>query len=266
MALKRLRLQVAAAFALLLCSWRFGEAWLFPQAGRHSAASATSATSRREILGLAGLGAALQVEPALASGGSTAGKYSTIPSGKRRFYGRVRQGLYQFLKMEPAIKAGNLQAPEIEDFFSMNIVKVKGGMPMKNCGFGGSCKTKEKRTSRWLDFKTATDLLAGAFRYDAGDVPDFLPGVKVARAMAKKVCHPTTFHTSSFQQQLHQVDRMEQAINEGNVKEVQQLYTKSKLDLSRYLPLVELEPLDSQDYTHEWDTRPQVWCQGQFCV
>lgn len=24
-----------------------------------------------------------------------AGKYSTIPSGKRRFYGRVRQGLYE---------------------------------------------------------------------------------------------------------------------------------------------------------------------------
>lgn len=87
-----------------------------------------------------------------------AGKYSTIPSGKRRFYGRVRQGLYQlesqsfermcrciricqrfvffcscqeqpsvvwvsslplsrFLKMEPAIKAGNLQAmPEIWNF------------------------------------------------------------------------------------------------------------------------------------------------------
>jgi len=37
--------------------------------------------------------------------------------------------------------------------------------------------------------------------------------------MAKKVRHPTTFHTSSFQQQRHQVDRMEQAINEGNVKE-----------------------------------------------
>ena len=29
----------------------------------------------------------------------------------------------------------------------MNIVKVKGGMPMKNCGFGGTCKTKEKRTA-----------------------------------------------------------------------------------------------------------------------
>mmetsp|Transcript_44746 Transcript_44746/g.97233 ORF Transcript_44746/g.97233 Transcript_44746/m.97233 type:complete len:240 (+) Transcript_44746:84-803(+) len=239
MALRRFRLQAAAAFALLLCGWHAGEAWLFPQAG---------ATTRREILGLAGLGAAMHVEPALASGGSTAGKYSTIPSGKRRFYGRVRQGLYQYLLMEPAIKAGNLQAPEIEDFFSMNIVKVKGGMPMKNCGFGGTCKTKEKRTSRWLDFKTATDLLAGAFRYDAGDVPDFLPGVKVIRAFAKKVT------------------RMEEAINEGNVQEVQQLYAKSKLDLSRYLPLVELEPLDSQDYTHEWDTRPQVWCQGQFCV
>ena len=87
----------------------------------------------------------------------------------------------------------------------------------------------------------------------------WLHKVKVARAMAKKVRHPTAFHTSSSQQQLHQVDRMEQAINEGNVKEapvltmvwaaaygwgrggdttdfwsqVQQLYTKSKLDLSR---------------------------------
>ena len=26
------------------------------------------------------------------------------------------------------------EAPEIDDFFGMNIVKVKGGQPMKNCG------------------------------------------------------------------------------------------------------------------------------------
>eukprot|EP00913_Durusdinium_trenchii_P020930 g19666.t1 len=212
MTLRRLRLQVAGVLALL-CGWRVGQAWLFPQAG----------ATRREVLGLAGLGAMMQ---------ALAGKYSTIPSGKRRFYGRVRQGLYEYLKMEPAIKAGDLKATEVEEFFSMNIVKVKGGMPMKNCGFGGNCVTKEKRTSRWLDFKTATDLLAS---------------VKVIRAFAKKVT------------------RMEEAIQEGNVKEVQQLYAKSKLDLTRYLPLVELEPLDSEDYTHEWDTRPQVWCQGQFC-
>ncbi|CAE7517904.1 SEC23 [Symbiodinium sp. CCMP2592] len=150
--------------------------------------------------------------------------------------------------MEPAIKAGNLQAPEIEDFFSKNIIKVKGGQDIKNCGFGGKCKTKEKRTSRWLDFKTATDLLGGAFRYSAGDIPDYLPQVQIIRSFAKKVT------------------RMEEAIQEGKTDEVQQLFAKSKLDLSRYLPLVELEPLDSQDYTHEWDTRPEVICQGTFCV
>ena len=81
-------------------------------------------------------------------------------------------------------------------------------------GFGGSCITKEKRTSRWLDFKTATDLLvglgeheksgtceAGAFRYDASEVPESLPGVKVIRSFAKKVT------------------KMEEAIEAGNVKE-----------------------------------------------
>ena len=76
------RVSLAAALATL-CAWRLGGAWLLPGA------------SRREMLSLAGLGAMLQLEPAVASGGSTAGKYSTIPSGKRRFYGRVRQGMYQ---------------------------------------------------------------------------------------------------------------------------------------------------------------------------
>ncbi|CAJ1348962.1 unnamed protein product [Effrenium voratum] len=164
------------------------------------------AAPRRELLaaGLAGLATVAQADSALASGGSTAGKYSTIPSGKRRFYGRVRQGLFQYLKMEPAIKAGNLKAPEVEEFFSMNIIKVKGGEKIKNCGFGGKCITKEKRTSRWLDWKTATDLLAGAFRYDASEIPDYLPGVKVIRSFAKKVT------------------RMEEAIQEGNVQEAWQ--------------------------------------------
>ena len=35
--------------------------------------------------------------PSISTIPSEAGKYSTIPSGKRRFYGRVRQGLYERL-------------------------------------------------------------------------------------------------------------------------------------------------------------------------
>ncbi|CAE7517930.1 SEC23 [Symbiodinium sp. CCMP2592] len=238
------RLQALAAAVAATWCWGcygvFSQAWLLPQAP----------AGRRELLGagLAGLGLAIEAEPALASGGSTAGKYSTIPSGKRRFYGRVKQGLYQYLQMEPAIKAGNLKDPLIEDFFSKNIIKVKGGEDIKNCGFGAKCKTKEKRTSRWLDFKTASDLLAGAFRYSAEDIPEYLPQVKIIRSFAKKV------------------EKMEAAIEAGNAEEAQQLYAKSKLDLSRYLPQVELEPLDSKDYTHPWDTRPEVICQGTFCV
>lgn len=114
---------------------------------------------------------------------------------------------------------------------------------------------------------------AGAFRYDASEVPESLPGVKVIRSFAKKVT------------------KMEEAIEAGNVQEAgrsearwRPLRPNSSIrsrswtfpgpfqalerekDPQRYLPLVELEPIDSQDYTHEWDTRPQVWCQGQFCV
>ncbi|CAE7473673.1 SEC23, partial [Symbiodinium pilosum] len=53
------------------------------------------------------------------------------------------------------------------------------------------------------------------------------------------------------------VEKMEAAIEAGDATQAQQLYAKSKLDLNRYLPQVELAPLDSQDYTHEWDTRPE---------
>ena len=44
--------------------------------------------------------------PAVASGGATAGKYTTIPIAKRRYFGRVKQGVFEFLQMEkPVFKA-----------------------------------------------------------------------------------------------------------------------------------------------------------------
>lgn len=45
----------------------------------------------------AGTGSWSFADPALASGGATAGKYTTIPIAKRRYYGRVQQGVHDFV-------------------------------------------------------------------------------------------------------------------------------------------------------------------------
>mmetsp|Transcript_41989 Transcript_41989/g.96419 ORF Transcript_41989/g.96419 Transcript_41989/m.96419 type:complete len:261 (+) Transcript_41989:69-851(+) len=242
--------------AVAFVGLRSGQAWLFPSDVAKSAPSrqaTVASTGRREVLAGIGLGSvwvASAPEAVHASGGSTAGKYSTIPSGKRRFYGRVRQGLYQFLQMEKPIMAGKLQDPTIDEFFAKTLLKNTrdGGKTDKNCGFGADCTVKEKRTSRWLDFKVATDLLASAFRYDANDVNDRLPQVKLIRAAHKKI------------------EKMRLAIEEGSADDAQKLYLKIKNELNKYAYMVELEPLDSEDYTHPWDTAPEVWCQGSFCI
>ena len=85
---------------------------------RHGAAKACSAPAmladgtspqpvgRRNMLGLTAglaLGACLP-QAAVASGGATAGKYTTIPIAKRRYFGRVKQGVYEFTLVGAAIK------------------------------------------------------------------------------------------------------------------------------------------------------------------
>lgn len=252
----------ACAAALLLWGCGCGPAWLAPlpkqrnqgspaseeggeatpaELGRRGALSATAA---------AGFWMAPSPESVVhASGGSTAGKYSTIPSAKRRFYGRVRMGIYKFLQMEPAIMGkGDPKDPAINEFFGKTIVKVKGGVEVKGCAWSDECITKEKRTSRWNDFRLASDLLGCGFRYSAEDIDDRLPQVKLIRAFAKKI------------------DKMKIALDNGEVEKAQELYKKCRTELNKYTAFVELAPLTSEDYTHEWDTRPQVFCQGTFCV
>jgi len=254
-----LRTLVVLCGTAALLSLSLGQAWLVPLPFQHAHSGDDGIQSmdmekthmaRRVALG--GLATGMWgmqsgVQPVFASGGATAGKYSTIPSAKRRFYGRVRQGIYQFLQMEPAVMKGDLKDPLITEFFAKTIIKVVGGIKEKGCDWN-ECISKEKRTSRWNDFKAASDLLASAFRYDASDVNDYLPQVRIIRAMHKKVA------------------KIQKAIEAGDVATVQQLYKNCKMDLNKYTPMVELAQLDSPDYTHEWDTRPEVWCQGSFCV
>lgn len=245
-----LQLLAAAGAALFLaCCRGQGQAWV-PQPAQRDPPAASTGLERRAALGTAAAGfwgVLVPSEAVQASGGSTAGKYSTIPSAKRRFYGRVRQGIYQFLQLETPVTSGNFDDPAIEAFFAKTIVKEKGGEAIPVCMFS-DCKTKEKRTSRWNDFKIASDLLASAFRYDASDVNDYLPQVKLIRAYHKKV------------------EKMQKAIQEGDKAKAAQLFKNAKLDLSRYTPMVELAPISSEDYTHEWDTRPQIVCQDNFCT
>lgn len=242
----------------LLC-WVFSAAFIALPSTKNGAYEAEegkiSALSRRDafrgaaVAGLVAVGSHEDV--ASASGGATAGKYTTIPSAKRRFYGRVKQAIYQFLQMEGPILTGNLQDESIGKFFDKNIIKRKGGQREAGCleVFGSNnCVTKEKRTSRFLDFKAASDLLASAFRSSAEDVPRDLPQVKIIRACHKKITE------------------MKTAIDEGDAAKAKLLYTKSKADLERYTKYVDLEPLASDEYTHPWDTRAEVWCQGEFCI
>lgn len=242
----------AATVALLLCGASVsGQAWAVGPVQVRGSGEAV-ALRRRDALG-ATLAAATWWQgsgnAAHASGGSTAGKYSTIPAAKRRFYGRVKQGIYQFLQLEQPIVAGTLDDPLLANFFAKTIIKQEGGKRSVSCAIDlGGCESKEIRTSRWNDFKAASDLLASAFRYSSEDVNDRLPQVKVIRAYAKKI------------------EKMKIAIEGGDAATAQQLYANAKKDLSRYVPQVELAALNSEDYTHEWDTRPQVICTGNFCT
>lgn len=42
----------------------------------------------------------LPPDAALASGGATAGKYTTIPIAKRRYFGRVQEGVHDFVSAQ----------------------------------------------------------------------------------------------------------------------------------------------------------------------
>ena len=116
-------------------------------------------------------------EGAFASGGATAGKYTTIPIAKRRYFGRVKQGVFEFLAVGKAVKEGDLGSPAIEDFFSDNI-KVQERRKKRQCLslFGTEeCQVAEKFSSRWEDMKLSMFLLGNAFRMDSGKPPEKVP-------------------------------------------------------------------------------------------
>mmetsp|Transcript_7129 Transcript_7129/g.11648 ORF Transcript_7129/g.11648 Transcript_7129/m.11648 type:complete len:213 (-) Transcript_7129:1125-1763(-) len=97
-----------------------------------------------------------QIEPALASGGATAGG-AYLLSAKQRYNKRVTAGLKAFLSLD----LNDISA--VAAFFE---TKDEGG---------------------WEDLSAAAYLLANAFRTNSSKAPDSLPSVKSWKAFAKDV-------------------------------------------------------------------------------
>jgi len=135
--------------------------------------------------------ALLPTEPAIASGGATAGKYTTIPIAKRRYYGRVQQAVHEFLDMGSAVVSADMTDPTIQHFFDTEgtvIVEARNQSINGQCTKKNqSCKGAEVRDSRYNDMKATMYLLGNAFRINQQKAPDNLPTVRAAKAFFKEM-------------------------------------------------------------------------------
>jgi len=183
-----------------------------------------------------------QQTPAEASGGATAGKYTTIPIAKRRYYGRVQEAIHEFLLMSPSVLEGDMTAPCVQKFFDVKATvivpaTVTSGVCTKKAD--GSCKGAEITDSRWNDMKTSMYLLGNAFRINQTKPPDALPTVKAAKNFFKEI------------------DTMEKVVvktPKKNIQKAQTAYVNALDILDEYLDLVELPPTDSGHYDKEFST------------
>ena len=235
----------AAAFGLVTPSSAAAE-----QQRAHVSPAAPN--DRRSVLiGAAAALAATLVSPegAFASGGATAGKYTTIPIAKRRYFGRVKQGVFEFLAVGAAIKKGELQSEDITDFFSDNI-QVQKKRQKTGClsVTGSECVVSEKFSSRWEDMKLSMFLLGNSFRMDSGKPPEKVKQVKEAKAFTS------------------QVEKLRKAAAAGDRKTTALSYAAALEALEIYLNDVELPPTFAPDYSRNADLAVPSLCQGSFCI
>lgn len=203
----------------------------------------TRAAGTAATLVLTGGGVLASPDNAWASGGATAGKYTTIPIAKRRYYGRVQQAVHEFLLMGPAVIAGDVKGAPIQDFFDVTKTVI---LAAKKKDINGqctkkdnNCKGQEIRDSRYNDMKTSMYLLGNAFRINQTKAPDNLPTVKAAKAFFKEM------------------DGMEKLVTskkKGDPNAVAAKYANALDILDEYLDLVELPPTDSGHYDKEFST------------
>mmetsp|Transcript_14825 Transcript_14825/g.20932 ORF Transcript_14825/g.20932 Transcript_14825/m.20932 type:complete len:246 (+) Transcript_14825:98-835(+) len=235
---------VLKKLCLLLAVTSTADAFSLKHNGVEKPLIVSEVDSRREFFGKAAVVAGLLASPlpSNASGGATAGKYTTIPIAKRRYYGRVQEAVHEFLLLGPAVVQGDMTNPDIQLFFDVEGVVV---VPAKNQAINGqctkkdqTCKGREIRDSRYNDMKASMYLLGNAFRINQQKAPDNLPTVKAAKAFFKEM------------------DAMEKCVKKPKKKDNAAVgHYAAALDiLDGYLDLVELPPIDSGHYEQEFST------------
>merc|ERR1712087_215165 len=205
--------------------------------------------ARRSTLGAAAAAVFAMGTPelALASGGATAGKYTTIPIAKRRYFGRVKQGVYEFMNMGGAIAKGDVGSEDITNFFAQTI-KTASQRQKANCRGSDTCIVKEEFESRWDDMRLAMFLLGNAFRLDSGKPPEKVRQVKEAKAF------------------FGEVEKLQKASKAGSRKEALLRYANAREALDVFLNDVELPPTDDPAYLDSADEKVPSLCQGSFCI
>jgi len=222
-----------------------------PHCSRYNQLPSMSLSGRRALLqgAAALLVAGSAPNAAVASGGATAGKYTTIPIAKRRYFGRVKQGVFEYLNVGENIKKGNLEAASIDEFFADTIM-VSTAKQKKQCSAGGgeACMTKEKFSSRYEDMKLSMFLLGNAFRMDSGKPPEKVKQVKEAKAF------------------FAQVEKLQKARAKNDRKGSALAYAASIEALEAFLNDVELPPTYAPEYKQGADLEVLSLCQGSFCI
>lgn len=214
-----------------------------PVAGRRAVFEAAGLAGAAGLLGLAGAPAGVS-----ASGGATAGKYTTIPVAKRRYFGRVKQGVYEFLNMQTAVNAGNFKSDDVSNFFAQTIV-TSSKRQKSNCrGSSEACVVQEELSSRWEDLQLSMFLLGNAFRLDAGKPPEKVRQVKEAKAF------------------FSEVEKLQRAMRQGNQDQASKGFVAARAALDVFLNDVDLPPTVDPVYGTSADTKVPSLCQGSFCV
>uniref|UniRef100_A0A7S4JVU1 Uncharacterized protein n=1 Tax=Odontella aurita TaxID=265563 RepID=A0A7S4JVU1_9STRA len=163
---------------------------------------------------------------------------------RRRYYGRVQQGVHEFLDLGQFMVRGDMTDANVRKFFDpLGVVVVEAKRKDVNgqcTKKDGDCRGKEIRDSRYNDMKTSMYLLGNAFRINQQKAPDNLPTVKAAKAFFKEM------------------DAVEKSVNGKKPKKSDPVsvgHYAAALDiLDQYLDLVELPPTESGHYDREFDT------------
>ena len=179
-------------------------------------------------------------------------RFTTVTTAKRRYYGRVKQGVFEFLALGAAVTAGDLRSADVTGFFADSLQTRAASVKTRSCeGGGAACAVEERFSSRWDDMKTSMLLLGNAFRTSGGTAPpppDKVKQVREAKAFAS------------------QVERLRKAAASGSLKDATLSYVAAREALSIFLNDVDLPPLSDPEYQRQADTQPASLCQGSFCL